>query len=196
MFCRKCGKVNPDKARFCLDCGEPLDKNYVPVNVSVPIQKPKSKVGCLSIVGSIAINVIVFAVIGNLTKDNTNSISDNIASGLSSTAISSTIKIPEATEPPKETAEPPKKDNLEVLNVDSKSTEYGDRSVVGTIKNNTSRTYDYVSVEINLYDSAGNLVGSTLDNVNNLEPEGKWNFEALILEENATKYKIVKISGY
>ena len=68
--------------------------------------------------------------------------------------------------------------------------------VVGKIKNNSNKQYSYVQVEINLYDNNDNQVGSTLANVNNLEPGGTWKFEALIFEEKATKYKIKEITGY
>ena len=70
------------------------------------------------------------------------------------------------------------------------------RYVVGKIKNNSNKQYSYVQVEINLYDNNDNQVGSTLANVNNLEPGGTWKFEALIFEEKATKYKIKEITGY
>jgi len=68
--------------------------------------------------------------------------------------------------------------------------------VVGTVKNNTDKEYSYVQVEINLYDDSGAQVGSTLDNTNNLEPGGTWKFKAVIMEDNATKYRIKDISGF
>lgn len=84
---------------------------------------------------------------------------------------------------------------LEVL--DHKTiTESYVRYVTGTIRNNTSREYSYVQVEINLYDSSGAQVGSTLANMNNLEPNGLWKFKAPILEENATSYKIKDVTGF
>ncbi len=74
--------------------------------------------------------------------------------------------------------------------------EFGTRYVVGTVKNNTDKEYSYVQVEINLYDDSGAQVGSTLDNTNNLEPGGTWKFKAVIMEDNATKYRIKDISGF
>lgn len=68
--------------------------------------------------------------------------------------------------------------------------------VVGKIKNNTSNEYSYVQVEINVYDAAGNQVGSTLDNCNNLEPGATWSFKAVILEDNVKTYKIKGITAY
>jgi len=68
--------------------------------------------------------------------------------------------------------------------------------VEGTVVNNSSRTYGYVQVEISLYDSSGNQVGSAMDNTNNLGPGETWKFKALILEDDATKYRVVDVSGF
>lgn len=71
------------------------------------------------------------------------------------------------------------------------------RYVVGTVKNNTDRQYKYVQVEINLYDSSGAQVDSTLANANNLEPKGTWKFKSMpIVNDNVTNYKIKDITGY
>ena len=88
-----------------------------------------------------------------------------------------------------------KKPDLEV--VESKLVSdalYG--KVTGTIKNNTNRKYGYAQVEINLYDDSDTQIGSTLTNINNFEPGASWKFEAPILKQGATKYKIVKVTGF
>lgn len=100
-----------------------------------------------------------------------------------------------ASATPKE-PEPQKKPNLEVVDHKPESGEYGTRYVTGTIKNNTNKTYSYVQVQINLYDKDGAQVGSTMDNTTNLEPGGVWKFKALILDDDATKYKIVEVTGF
>lgn len=68
-------------------------------------------------------------------------------------------------------------------------------NIVGVVKNNTSKQYTYVQVEINLYDDSGAQVGSTLANANNLEPNGTWKFKAITLEEFGN-YKIKDVSGF
>ena len=88
-----------------------------------------------------------------------------------------------------------KKSALEVLEHSVKNDAYT-RYIVGTVKNNSSREYSYVQVEINLYDDEGNQVGSTMDNTNNLEPGGTWKFKAIVLEDSATEYKIKDVSGF
>ena len=66
---------------------------------------------------------------------------------------------------------------------------------VGEIRNNTQKTYSYVQVEIGLYNGE-TLVGSTLDNVNNLEAGQVWQFKAVIFEDNVTSCKIKDVSGF
>jgi hypothetical protein len=100
----------------------------------------------------------------------------------------------------KETDSTTTKDNrtaadLELLEYKAKSSHYS-WSVVGKIKNNTSHRYSYVQIQINLYDDEGNQVGSTMDNLNNLEPGGIWLFDAHVFEERATRFKIEDISGF
>jgi|LDZS01.1.fsa_nt_gi hypothetical protein len=93
-------------------------------------------------------------------------------------------------------SQPTEKPELEVVETNIEKDQFGNRYVVGTVKNNTDKEYSYVQVEINLYDDAGTQVGSTMTNANNLEPGGTWKFKAPILEENATKYKVKDVTGF
>lgn len=90
--------------------------------------------------------------------------------------------------------EPPP--NLQVLSVAWESGQYGNSYATGKVRNNTNRTYNYAQIEINLLDSNGNLVGSTLDNVNNLAPRQVWEFRAPVLEDQATRFRVEDVSGY
>lgn len=85
--------------------------------------------------------------------------------------------------------------DLELLSSDSETDELGTRYVTGRVRNNTSRTCNYVQVSVNLYNSEGTQVGSTLDNVTNLEPGGVWEFKAVIANEDATGFKVAEVSG-
>lgn len=73
---------------------------------------------------------------------------------------------------------------------------FGTKSVCGVIVNNSNEQKDYVQVEINLYDSQGFQTGATMANLLNLEPNGKWNFKAIVLENEAVSYKIKKITSF
>ena len=100
---------------------------------------------------------------------------------------------PEAGEPEKgETPEGP----LVVEDWRFKAGDFGTGMIVGTVVNNTDREYSYVQIEFNLYDSDGAQVGSTFANITDLEPHGKWKFEALVLEDSATEAKLKDITAY
>lgn len=90
--------------------------------------------------------------------------------------------------------EPPK-DDLELIDYDSERTRYGTLYIVGSVKNNSGRSYRYVEVNINLYDDEGNQVGSTIDNVTNLAAGDTWRFRAVALEDDVSRYKIVGVEG-
>lgn len=86
--------------------------------------------------------------------------------------------------------------DLQLIESSVQPGDFGTKYIVGTIKNNGKRTYSYVQVTINLYDDDGAQVGSTLDNINNLEAGGTWKFKAMVFEEDATNYKIKEITGF
>ena len=81
---------------------------------------------------------------------------------------------------------------------DKKTTdEYGTIYIEGEIKNNSDKTYSYAQVTFNLYDEDGAQLGSAMDNINNLEPNGTWKYKAMAYstEEIAT-YKFIEITGW
>jgi hypothetical protein len=88
------------------------------------------------------------------------------------------------------------KTDLELLESSAKKEPYGTSIIIGTIKNNSNKTYKYAQVEINLYDASDTQIGSTLANVNNLEPGATWKFKAPVIEENFAKWKIKDITGW
>ena len=53
-----------------------------------------------------------------------------------------------------------------------------DCEIVGTLKNNTSRSYSYVSIEYSIYDEEGNIIDTAMDNINNLGAGETWKFTA------------------
>jgi hypothetical protein len=66
----------------------------------------------------------------------------------------------------------------------------------GTVKNDTPQSYKYVQVEFNIYDVSGNQIGSTLANVNNLEPGASWKFKAMVLEGAADRAELKGITKF
>lgn len=90
----------------------------------------------------------------------------------------------------------PQKNGLEVKDIRADYGEFNNRFIYGTVVNHNDRQFSYVQVEFNLYDNDWNQVGSTIDNINNLEPGGTWKFEAIIAEPTAKNYKLKDVSGW
>jgi hypothetical protein len=105
------------------------------------------------------------------------------------------VPLPTRTTAPTKTAVPTKRPNLELLDTSTRSDTYM-WYITGRVRNNTDRKYGYVQITFNLYDDAGSQVGSTMANVNNLEPGGIWAFEALVLEQRAKRYKVSDLTGF
>jgi len=89
-----------------------------------------------------------------------------------------------------------KSEELILLTSYSTRGEFNVLYVIGTIKNQSDATYSYVQVEINLYDKSGAQIGSTMDNINNLEAGSIWKFKAVVLQDNTASYKIKEITGF
>lgn len=166
MFCSKCGKEISDNSKFCQFCGTNFNTEN---SIEHTNNMPNKNNGCLKQIGSIIGGFILLTIIYNFVfSDYTGLFDVNNGKGV----------------------------HLEVTESHSCSIEYGGRAICGTVKNNSKHNLGYVQVEINLYDKAGNLVSSTLDNVNNLEANSIWKFKAPIIEDNVSTYKIKNVVGY
>lgn len=86
--------------------------------------------------------------------------------------------------------------NLELIEAYKCRLDYGAKGVCGTIKNNSSHTYSYAQVGINLYDANGTLVGSTMANINNFKPNKYWHFKTFVIENDAVSFEVEEISGF
>lgn len=63
----------------------------------------------------------------------------------------------------------------------------------GTLKNVTGRQRFGVSVELEVFDRAGNKIGSAKDSAQIIEPQGEWKFRALIVPKNATSARVAEV---
>src|SRR5207248_8193500 len=68
--------------------------------------------------------------------------------------------------------------------------------ITGTVVNRRNRKLKYVQISFILYDESGAQVGTALANVNDLEPGGRWNFEATSFGKNFRTYKFSELSGF
>ncbi|MEB0092880.1 FxLYD domain-containing protein [Pseudomonas sp. CCI1.2] len=85
---------------------------------------------------------------------------------------------------------------LTASNEKFKRGQYGVLTYTGEIINTTGKKLSYVQVEINLYDKNKGQIGSTLANVNNLEPGVTWSFEAPVIEERTKTAKVAGITFF
>jgi hypothetical protein len=84
------------------------------------------------------------------------------------------------------------------LRIESMATRVGqvtDR-VAGTIVNTGGRRFENVQVEIELLNASGTRVGSTLASVSDFAPYASWSFEAPVLTEGATSYRVKALSAW
>jgi len=86
--------------------------------------------------------------------------------------------------------------DLQLDGLEFKAGAFGMGVVTGTIRNTGGQTFNYVQVEVNGYDASGAQVGSTLANINNLEPGGRWNFETMPLSDKAVRVKVKEITAW
>jgi len=93
-------------------------------------------------------------------------------------------------------SEQTQKPALELLEKHDEIIDYN-HYIIGTIKNNTSKKYNYVQVTFILTDDDMNQVGTAMDNINDLEPGATWKFKALIFDDSDVKhYKLGEITGF
>lgn len=67
--------------------------------------------------------------------------------------------------------------------------------IEGTVKNLTNKEYSYVQIELSVYDEDNNIIGSCLDNINNLDANGSWKIKA-ICTGDAKSIKSYKLKGF
>lgn len=67
--------------------------------------------------------------------------------------------------------------------------------IVGTVVNKSDIEFSYVHVDFNLYDESGSQIGTTSDYIDNLEPHGRWRFEASIDIDYVKDVARVKFKG-
>lgn len=166
--CKECGGEISSNTKKCPHCGKNQQNVFLKIIIYLII--------------SIAIIAIGFVLLSKLFVTGLNDFS-NAINDFASDASSAVDDYVEST-----------KDNFVVLEEKVENDGYL-TYITGTIQNNTDRDYSYVQIEISLYDKDGALVNSTLDNINNLEANGKWKFKAMATSDFDT-YKIKEITGF
>ena len=68
--------------------------------------------------------------------------------------------------------------------------------IVGVVKNNTNKDYDYLQISFTLYDEMGNVVDTAFANINNIKSGGTWRFEAMYFDNTVTSWELDEITGW
>lgn len=126
--------------------------------------------------------IVFFVLIGAISSmGEDNSTSDN------GTTVSGQVENPTT-----------KKEKFELVGEVEQETDQFATYLKGVIKNNSGKACSYVQVTFNLYDAEGNQIGTALDNINNLEADGKWKFKAMGIDVDGeiASYKLAEITGY
>ncbi len=76
------------------------------------------------------------------------------------------------------------------------TSEYGSNYIVGTVKNQSDRTFSSVSISFVLLDASDAQVGSTSDYTSDLAPGRTWKFKALVFDDDAVVAVVSELTGY
>ena len=199
--CPECGKEISDNAQNCPQCGYPLKGSATKgednpsigtakgsQQTSQPVPKKKKNgclVGCLTFFIIFAVLIFIISSIGGKSTKTSPDKSTK-----SNTEKSSETNVSETSIPETEA----KKEDLEILSYENLNDGML-RYVTGQVKNNTDKNYSYVQIEIKMYKD-DTVLGSTLDNMNNLGPGETWQFKAIITDNECNKYTIVGVTGF
>lgn len=67
--------------------------------------------------------------------------------------------------------------------------------IIGTLTNNSSDDYDYVTINYHVSDKDGNILGNATDSIDNLEKGKTWKFKVVYENVDAKEVKNFKINN-
>lgn len=67
--------------------------------------------------------------------------------------------------------------------------------IIGTLTNNSSDDYDYVTINYHVSDKDGNILGNATDSIDNLEKGKSWKFKIVYENVDAKEVKNFKINN-
>jgi hypothetical protein len=91
-------------------------------------------------------------------------------------------------------AEPRRGDGLTLLDSSVKTAAPGQRFVTGSVRNNTDKEYDRVQLDIDMLAADGSLLATAYSSTTGVAPHTTWTFTTPIPFENATRFRITKLS--
>lgn len=87
-------------------------------------------------------------------------------------------------------------DGFEWIEAPTGKTDEYTSTVSGIIQNTSQKTYSYLTISFNLYDSSGNQIGSASATIRDLQAGGTWKFEATGFVGNAARFEFSSIDGF
>lgn len=157
--------------KICKECGAEISKS---AKVCPKCGKSQKNFFQRHIILTVILVILVLGIIVGATGDINNTNNDT-----------NSIKTNSSTE------------KFSLISDEISTDSFGTTYIEGEIKNNTDKTYSYVQVTFNLYDSNGAQIGTAVDNINNLEPKGVWKYKAMgLTTEKVASYKFVEITGW
>ncbi len=91
-------------------------------------------------------------------------------------------------------AKPGRRDDLTLLDSSVKTAASGQRMVTGSVRNNADEQLSEVQLEIDMLTADDTLVATAYASTTNVPPGTTWTFESPIPFENATRFRITKLS--
>ena len=159
--------------KICKECGEEISSDAKVCPKCGKIQKASS-----SVKHPVLIVIIVLIFLGMII----------------SVGTSGSIKYSNSIGTGSSTSVPAEKFTL--VSSEMTGTDYS-AYIEGEIRNNTNKKYSYVKVSFTLYDENGAQLGSAIDSINNLEPNGTWKYKAIaVTTENIGSFKLNEITGW
>lgn len=180
--CSECGAEISSKAESCPHCGAKQKGN-----------KPFYKRPWFIILAVL----VIFSGVNSTSKTRNASTSRSTETSVVSSSVSTSSQTEKATPTATPAASEAKKDfelkGEVTVEKDTFATYFS-----GVVVNNKNRDLAYAQITFNLYDADGNLVGTALDNVNNLKAGGSWKFKAMALcdNEEISSWELAEIMGY
>lgn len=84
---------------------------------------------------------------------------------------------------------------LELISHKGERNEYS-LTVTGKVRNTTQKAYSYAQITFNVYNGAGEQVGTPMANISGLESGSMWAFKAVALTGDGRTYKLQNITGF
>jgi predicted RNA-binding Zn-ribbon protein involved in translation (DUF1610 family) len=182
--CQKCGghiEFPPDGTGELIDCPHCGEQTIL---VSTPEKIPDKSGKKFAISAGLVLLALIFVTAGVILYGSMVPKPTVLAQTATPQTITNAVKTNSFTE----------LNDFKISNIALKKSEDGGLVyAVGTVKNDTTRQRFGVKIELALLDEQDDKIGSASDYIADLEPQGEWQFKALLTELKAVNAKLANI---